>query len=90
MRMIEVSGSVPNQSSGGRPTMRARKAKSPLTGCISRFFQTSALTVGMTKKGEIISTRAMPRPGKRRLEQGGEHRAEADRDEQHAADEHRP
>ena len=30
---------------------------------MSRFFQTSALTVGITKNGEIISTRAIPRPG---------------------------
>ncbi len=35
-----------------------------MTGFISRFFQISALTVGITKNGEIISTRAMPRPGK--------------------------
>ena len=29
---------------------------------MSRFFQTSALTVGITKNGAITRTRAMPRP----------------------------
>ena len=37
-------------------------ANSPLTGCISRFFQISALTVGMTKNGMMISRRATERP----------------------------
>ena len=57
----------------------AMQANSPFTGCMSRFFQTSALTVGMTKNGEIISTRAMPRPGNSVCEQRGQHGAEADR-----------
>ena len=40
----------------------AIQANSPETGCISRFFQTSALTVGMTKNGAITISRTMPRP----------------------------
>ena len=63
IRMMDVSGASANQSSGGRPMPRAIAANSPFTGFINRFFQISALTVGITKNGEIISTRAMPRPG---------------------------
>ncbi|MDR6358027.1 hypothetical protein Q3H58_004698 [Pseudomonas psychrotolerans] len=37
-------------------------ARMPETGWKIRFFQISALTVGMMKKGEIKSTRTMPRP----------------------------
>ena len=33
-------------------------------GFIIMCFHSSALTAGMTKKGEISSTRTMPRPGK--------------------------
>ena len=33
-------------------------------GFIIMFFHISALTVGMTKNGEISSTRTMPRPAK--------------------------
>ena len=59
---IEVSGRSANQSIAGRPSERAMKANRPFTGCISRFFQISALTVGITKNGAITSRRAMPRP----------------------------
>jgi hypothetical protein len=62
--MIEPSGKTLNQATGCRPTMRKIAATRPLTGSSSRFFQTSAETVGMTKKGEIISTRAKPWPRK--------------------------
>ena len=59
---IEVSGRLANQSTGGSPNRPAKKANRPFTGCIRRFFQTSALTVGITKNGAITSSRAMPRP----------------------------
>ena len=62
MMTTEVSGRLPNQSIGGRPSAVVNKANRPLTGCISMFFQISALTVGMTKNGAITSRRAMPRP----------------------------
>ena len=64
MMMIEASGAWENQSMGSNPTLVRRKLMTPLAGCISMFFQTSALTVGMTKNGAIISTRATPRPKK--------------------------
>ena len=38
------------------------QANSPETGCISRFFHTSALTVGMTKNGAMTISRTMLRP----------------------------
>jgi hypothetical protein len=44
------------------PKLFAIQAKSPFTGCISMFFQISAETVGMTKKGAITSKRTMPCP----------------------------
>ena len=37
-------------------------------------FHSSALTVGMTKNGEISSTRTMPRPGNGSVEQEREQR----------------
>ncbi|PZV03270.1 MAG: hypothetical protein DCF32_14095 [Leptolyngbya sp.] len=59
MMMIASSGKSANQSIGPRPSPRVIWANSPLTGCISMFFQIRALTVGMTKSGEIASTRAI-------------------------------
>ena len=44
------------------PNSVAIQANSPETGCISRFFQTSALTVGITKNGAITINRTMLRP----------------------------
>ena len=38
------------------------QANRPETGCINMFFQTSALTVGMTKNGAITIRRTMLRP----------------------------
>jgi hypothetical protein len=52
------------------------------------FFQTSALTGGMTKKGEMIMMRTMPCARHRLVEQQREQRAADDGDEQHRADEH--
>ena len=43
------------------------------------FFQTSALTVGMTKNGAITSRRTMPAPEDRLVEQQREQRAAARR-----------
>ena len=62
MMMIEVSGRFANQSIGPSPRLVVIQANSPFTGCISMFFQISALTVGMTKNGAIASRRATPQP----------------------------
>jgi hypothetical protein len=62
MMPIEVSGQTPNQSTTPRCNERVMNANSPLTGCIRRFFQINALTVGMTKNGAITSRRATERP----------------------------
>ena len=51
-----------NQSIGVMPNSVAIQANRPETGCISRFFQTSALTVGITKNGAITISRTMLRP----------------------------
>ena len=48
-----------NQTIGSTPSDRAIQANSPESGFISRFFQTSALTVGMTKNGAITISRTM-------------------------------
>ena len=52
------------KSTGSKPRLRAIQANTPLTGCISMFFQISALTVGMTKKGAMTRRRATDRPMK--------------------------
>ena len=52
-------GQLVNQSIGVNPNDRAIQANSPDTGFISMFFQTSALTVGMTKNGAITMRRTM-------------------------------
>ena len=62
IRMTESSGAWANQSIGAKPSEFAIQAKKPETGCISRFFQTSALTVGMMKNGAITISRTMPWP----------------------------
>ena len=62
MMITEVSGKLPKKSITGSPSEREKNANSPLTGCISMFFQISALTVGMTKNGAIANRRATPRP----------------------------
>ena len=64
IRLMAVSGASANQSMGLSPTDLASQAKSPETGCISRFFQISALTVGITKKGARTMRRTMPTPKK--------------------------
>jgi RHS repeat-associated protein len=62
MMMMAVSGKCANQSMGCRPTDCMIQAKRPETGCMSMFFQTSALTVGMMKNGAITMSRTMLRP----------------------------
>ena len=62
MRMTEKRGTSANQSIGCRPTDLASQANIPDTGCIRRFFQISADTVGMMKKGAITIRRTMPCP----------------------------
>ncbi len=64
------------------------QASRPETGCISRFFQTSALTVGMTKNGAITIRRTMLRPEHRLVEQQRQRNAEHDGDRQHRAHQH--
>jgi len=46
-------GQLVNQTIGWNPNDRAIQANSPESGFMRRFFQTSALTVGMTKNGAI-------------------------------------
>ncbi|MDT4864428.1 hypothetical protein FQZ97_991900 [compost metagenome] len=62
--MIEAIGNCENQSITGRPKLREINAKKPFTGCISKFFQISADTVGMTKNGAMTKSRAMFLPKK--------------------------
>ena len=57
-----------------RRAARSRR-RARYTGCISRFFQISALTVGMTKKGAMTSRRTMPWPEDRLVQQQREQRA---------------
>ena len=62
IRITASKGASLNQSIGVAPTSVATQANSPDTGCIKRFFQTSALTVGITKNGAITIKRTMLRP----------------------------
>jgi hypothetical protein len=51
-------GQLVNQTMGSNPNDRAIQANSPESGFISRFFHTSALTVGMTKNGAMTMSRS--------------------------------
>src|SRR3954462_2786107 len=62
IRITASKGASVNQSIGVSPNDVAIQANSPETGCISRFFQTSALTVGITKNGAITISRTTLRP----------------------------
>jgi hypothetical protein len=62
IRITDSMGSCANQSIGRKPSDVATQAKTPDTGCINKFFQTRALTVGMTKKGAITMSRTSERP----------------------------
>ena len=62
IRITANKGALVNQSIGVAPNSVAIQANSPETGCISRFFQTSALTVGITKNGAITISRTTLRP----------------------------
>src|SRR5580700_1715432 len=55
-------GQLVNQTIGWKPSDFAIQANSPESGFIKRFFQTSALTVGMTKNGAITMSRSTFRP----------------------------
>src|SRR6266404_4301456 len=57
IRMTASKGASVNQSIGVTPSSVDAQANSPETGCISKFFQTSALTVGITKNGAITINR---------------------------------
>ena len=59
-------------------------AKTPYSGCIIMFFQTSAATGGMTKNGEMTRMRTMPWPDDRLVEQQRQQDAADDGDQQHA------
>ena len=67
---IDARGAWANQAIGGAPTTLASHAKNPVTGCIRRFFQISAATGGITKNGEMTSSRTSPRPATGRLHAG--------------------
>jgi hypothetical protein len=60
--MTAVMGYSANQSTGCNPNSLENHPKMPLIGCINKFFQISALTVGITKKGAMANSRATPRP----------------------------
>ena len=60
--MIEPMETSESHSTGAAPKAFHRCAKSPFTGSMNMFFQTSAETVGMTKKGEITRMRTIPCP----------------------------
>ena len=62
IRITASMGASLNQSIGVAPNSVAIQANSPETGCINRFFQTSALTVGITKNGAITIKRMTLRP----------------------------
>jgi len=62
IRITASKGASVNQSIGVTPNSVDIQANNPETGCISRFFQTSALTVGITKNGAITINRTMLRP----------------------------
>ena len=62
IRITASIGASLNQSIGVTPNKFAIQANSPETGCINRFFQTSALTVGITKNGAITISRTTLRP----------------------------
>src|SRR5260221_13446715 len=57
IRITANKGASVNQSIGVMPNSVAPQANNPETGCISRFFQTSALTDGITKNGAITINR---------------------------------
>ena len=58
MRITESIGQLVNHTGVGRPSDLVTQVKSPDSGFISRFFQTSALTVGMTKNGAMTISRS--------------------------------
>ncbi len=60
--MMAAIGASLNQSIGVMPTKVISHESKPETGCSSRFFQTRALTVGMTKNGAITISRTKLRP----------------------------
>ena len=62
IRVIEKSEAWLSHSTGCRPTNFQRCAKSPFTGSMNMFFQTSADTVGITKKGAMTRMRTIPWP----------------------------
>ena len=60
--MTDSMGQLVNQTMGSKPKDRAIQANSPESGFISRFFHTSALTVGMTKNGAMTMSRSIFSP----------------------------
>src|ERR1700676_3619339 len=62
IRITASKGASVNQSTGVVPNSVDTQANNPETGCISRFFQTSALTVGITKNGALTIQRTNPCP----------------------------
>ncbi len=60
MRTMEGRAASVSQTSGSIPTALNPCAKSPFTGSMNMFFQTSAETVGMTKNGAMTRMRTTP------------------------------
>ncbi len=85
--MTDSIGQLVNQTTGSKPNDSAIQANRPESGFISRFFQTSALTVGMTKNGAITIRRSDVLPEHRLVHQQRDEDAAADADHQHRADE---
>ena len=62
IRVMEKIGAWLSHSTGASPKNFHTCAKSPFTGSMNMFFQTSAETVGITKKGAMTRIRTMPCP----------------------------
>ena len=60
--MMEKIGAWLSHSIGASPKNFHTCAKSPFTGSMNMFFQTSAETVGITKKGAMTRIRTTPCP----------------------------
>ena len=76
-----------NQTIGWKPSDRAIQANSPESGFISRFFHTSALTVGMTKNGAITMSRRIFWPKTGWSISSATRMPAADADDEHGDDE---
>ena len=60
--MSDVIGAWDSQSTGWAPKNSHKWERTPFTGSMNMFFQTSAETVGITKKGAMTRMRTTPCP----------------------------